>query len=93
MRWNRIVNFPPEPSIFSIVRTKVLVRKSFLNGVAPDVTHMSRNTLTELESNLMLSVDRNPDEFKHVRRRPNFFVWIIADMNIWVLLVSLRRKL
>ena len=31
-----------------------------------------RNTLTELESNVMFSVDRNPDEFKHMRRCPYF---------------------
>ena len=60
---------------FSIVVTKVLRRKSLLNGVAPAVTHVSRNTSTESESNFMLSVDCNHYEFKHMRRCPDFLLF------------------
>ena len=46
--------------------------KSCLKGVAPDVTHVSSKTSTESESNSILSVDRNPDEFKHMRHCSDF---------------------
>ena len=79
--------------MFLIVGTKVLGRKSFLKEAAAAVAHVSSNTSTELESNFMLPVDRNPDDFKHTRRCPDFILfWFIADMNIWMLLVYPRWK-
>ena len=58
--------------MFSIVGTKVLGRKSCLEGVAPAVTYVLRNMSIESDSNLMLLVEHNPDEFKHMRRCPDF---------------------
>ena len=59
----------------SIVGTKVLERELCLKEFAQAVTHVSSNTLTESESNFMLSVNRNPDEFKHMRRCTYFSIF------------------